>query len=41
MSLNVVTEQELQYLLRCVALAEEALSNGDQPFGSVLVSPGV
>ena len=40
MSLDIVSEQELQYLLRCVALAEEALSNGDQPFGSVLVSPG-
>lgn len=31
-------EQEMPYLKRCVALAEEALQAGDEPFGSVLVS---
>ncbi|MBU3824749.1 MAG: nucleoside deaminase, partial [Candidatus Oceanisphaera merdipullorum] len=30
--------QDLRYLRRCVALAEESLAEGDQPFGSVLVS---
>ena len=33
-----LTEQDLRYLRRCVALAEESLNQGDQPFGSVLVS---
>ncbi len=28
----------MQYLRRCVELAEEALAAGDQPFGSVLVT---
>lgn len=35
MTLN---EQDLRHLRRCVALAEESLNSGDQPFGSVLVS---
>ena len=33
-----LTEQDLRHLRRCVALAEESLHEGDQPFGSVLVS---
>ena len=33
-----ISEQDLRYLRRCVALAEESLNEGDQPFGSVLVS---
>lgn len=33
-----LSEQDLRYLRRCVALAEESLNEGDQPFGSVLVS---
>lgn len=33
-----IEKHELQYLNRCVELAREALQNGDQPFGSVLVS---
>ena len=33
-----INEQDLRYLRRCVALAEESLAEGDQPFGSVLVS---
>lgn len=33
-----VTENELRFLRRCVELAEEALSAGDEPFGSVLVA---
>lgn len=31
-------EAELKHLRRCVALAEEALEAGDEPFGSVLVA---
>lgn len=34
----MVTEAEMPYLRRCVALAAEALAKGDEPFGSVLVS---
>lgn len=34
----VVNKQDLQHLRRCVALAEQALAAGDQPFGSVLVA---
>lgn len=33
----MLQEQEKTYLARCVALAEEALAAGDEPFGSVLV----
>ncbi|MEV6301118.1 nucleoside deaminase [Actinoplanes sp. NPDC051861] len=33
-----VTESDLTYLRRCVDLAREALLDGDEPFGSVLVS---
>lgn len=32
-----LTETDLRYLRRCVELAREALEDGDQPFGSVLV----
>lgn len=34
----VVKDTELPYLRRCVALADEALRAGDEPFGSVLVA---
>ncbi|MGY4952268.1 nucleoside deaminase [Streptomyces nigrescens] len=34
----VVDEAELRYLRRCVELATEALEEGDEPFGSVLVA---
>ena len=34
----MIAEHEMPYLKRCVALAEEALKAGDEPFGSVLVS---
>ena len=33
-----INAQDLKHLRRCVALAEESLNEGDQPFGSVLVS---
>ncbi|WP_417605081.1 nucleoside deaminase [Oceanimonas baumannii] len=33
-----ISEQDLRHLRRCVELAEEALSEGDMAFGSVLVS---
>lgn len=33
-----VDEQDLRHLERCVALAEEAVDDGDEPFGSVLVA---
>ncbi|MEU4488469.1 nucleoside deaminase [Streptomyces purpurascens] len=33
----VVKDTELPYLRRCVELAAEALDDGDEPFGSVLV----
>ena len=32
-----VTDTDLQHLRRCVDLAREALEDGDEPFGSVLV----
>lgn len=32
-----ITETDLKHLERCVALAEEALTTGDDPFGSVVV----
>ncbi|QHT57317.1 nucleoside deaminase [Cellulomonas sp. H30R-01] len=32
-----VTDADLVHLRRCVALAREALDDGDEPFGSVLV----
>jgi tRNA(Arg) A34 adenosine deaminase TadA len=32
-----MTDDELPYLQRCLALAEAALAAGDEPFGSVLV----
>ena len=37
MSTASATPTDLHHLERCVALAEEALDAGDQPFGSVLV----
>jgi tRNA(Arg) A34 adenosine deaminase TadA len=33
-----MADNEIQYLRRCVELAEEALAAGDEPFGSILVS---
>jgi tRNA(Arg) A34 adenosine deaminase TadA len=33
-----LSETDLQHLRQCVALAREALDDGDEPFGSVLVS---
>ncbi|MEV7285118.1 nucleoside deaminase [Streptomyces sp. NPDC093252] len=33
----MVERAELTYLRRCLELAEEALADGDEPFGSVLV----
>lgn len=32
-----VSDLDLEYLQRCVELAREALTDGDEPFGSVLV----
>jgi tRNA(Arg) A34 adenosine deaminase TadA len=34
----MITDRDLQHLRRCVELAEHALREGDEPFGSVLVS---
>lgn len=34
----MVSDSEMKYLHRCVALATEALEAGDEPFGSVLVA---
>lgn len=34
----MITQTDYQHLERCVELAEIALSKGDEPFGSVLVS---
>ena len=33
----MITARDLQHLRRCVELAEQALREGDEPFGSVLV----
>jgi len=33
-----ITAEDLTYLRRCVELAREALDDGDEPFGSILVS---
>lgn len=35
-----ISETDLGHLRRCVELAREALDDGDEPFGSVLVSGG-
>jgi tRNA(Arg) A34 adenosine deaminase TadA len=35
--MHKVTDQDREYLRRCVELAREAAENGDEPFGSVLV----
>ena len=34
---SALTVQDLTHLRRCVDLAREALADGDEPFGSVLV----
>lgn len=34
----MIHKDDIQHLRRCVELAKEALSKGDQPFGSLLVS---
>jgi hypothetical protein len=34
----VLSEDDLRHLRRCVELATEALADGDEPFGSILVS---
>ena len=34
----MITTVDKQHLQRCIALAEEALAAGDEPFGSVLVA---
>ena len=34
-----LTPEDLTHLRRCVDLAREALADGDEPFGSVLVDP--
>jgi len=36
----LISQTDLKYLKRCIELAEIALEQGDQPFGSVLVSAG-
>lgn len=36
--MNKIDDKDLQHLRRCVELAKEALTAGNQPFGSVLVS---
>ncbi|RPK14837.1 nucleoside deaminase [Priestia endophytica] len=34
----MITQQDKQYLKRCVELAKKALEQGNEPFGSILVS---
>lgn len=34
----MISKNDLDYLARCVTLAQEALDKGDEPFGSLLVS---
>ncbi|UJF16485.1 nucleoside deaminase [Jeotgalibaca sp. MA1X17-3] len=34
----MITEKDKEYLKRCVTLAKTALNEGDEPFGSILVS---
>ncbi|MBB1627689.1 nucleoside deaminase [Achromobacter sp. UMC71] len=36
----MITQQDKHYLARCVELARQALAQGDEPFGSILVSSG-
>lgn len=36
--MTVITDKDLKHLNRCVELAKTALDQGDEPFGSVLVS---
>ncbi|MGH3838042.1 MAG: nucleoside deaminase [Pseudonocardiaceae bacterium] len=38
MDWNQLTEADRRHLQRCVELAEQALADGDEPFGSVLVA---
>ncbi|MGF2948896.1 nucleoside deaminase [Microbacterium alcoholitolerans] len=40
MATDPVNEHDLEYLRRCVDLACEALEEGDEPFGSLLVDGG-
>jgi tRNA(Arg) A34 adenosine deaminase TadA len=35
--MHTVTDQDRAFLRRCVELAREAVENGDEPFGSILV----
>lgn len=35
-----ITDDDLTHLRRCVDLAREAVADGDEPFGSVLVAAG-
>lgn len=37
-SKNLFTEKDVEHLKQCLALAEEALEAGDEPFGSILVN---
>ncbi|RAS86625.1 tRNA-specific adenosine deaminase [Priestia endophytica] len=34
----MITQQDKQYLKRCVGLAKKALEEGNEPFGSILVA---
>ncbi|AIC93204.1 MULTISPECIES: nucleoside deaminase [Shouchella] len=34
----MITSEDKAYLLQCIELAKKALENGDEPFGSLLVS---
>ena len=36
----MLTDQDREFLRRCIELAATALESGDEPFGSVLVSAG-
>ena len=38
--MTALTDDDLRHLRRCVELAREALDDGDEPFGSVLVDAG-
>ena len=39
LAMSNLTAEDLAHLRRCVELAREALEDGDEPFGSVLVDP--
>ncbi|GAF23615.1 cytosine/adenosine deaminase [Bacillus sp. JCM 19047] len=34
----MITSEDKAYLIQCIELAKKALKNGDEPFGSILVS---